>query len=205
MCKVTSRWAGSRGELVDPPPSALAILAAVLRKQPGKRDEMDVWDMRELSDGSLRGNRLSNAEIDELNLSTQFVEYIKKIKQGMNVDVVVVDPVEDWVNTMVLAYPHQDPQYGMSYRERRIAESLYWLQRQVPVILMCGERQRVENGEATGIEPNLAPAVVRQSDAIIHVVGGKGTVKFAHEHTGLKTGPVSTDDVAGTLGFLVTV
>ena len=207
MCKVTSRWGGSRGDLVDPPPAALAIIAAILRKQPGNRTEMDVWDIRELVDHSLIGSRLTRLELDELDHYPDFVEYTRKLRNAVTknhktIDIVVIDPVEDWVNTMVLAYHHADPQYAMSFRERRIAESLYWLQREVPVVLVCGERQRIEHGKVVGVEPDLAPAVLRQIDAVIHITNGIGTVTFAHEHTGLKLGTTDTDTFAGILGFL---
>jgi hypothetical protein len=208
MCKVTSRWAGSRGDIVDPPPNGLAILAAILRKQPGNRAEQDIHDLRELSDGSLIGSRLSNAELASLEDYPAFVSYTKQIRTavfrgGKPIDVVVIDPVEDWVNLMVLAHPHHDAQYAMSFRERRIAEALYWLQREIPVVIICGERQRIESGVVTGIEPNLAPAVLRQVDAVIHIVKGKGITTFAHEHTGLTVGPIDTEQLAETLGFLV--
>lgn len=208
QCRVTTVFSRQPGELVSPPACALAVLAAVMRKEPGTREEMQIWDLREDDEGRIiAGSRLTDEELDQLKQARAASAYLLSIRRGrVRPDVIVIDPAEEWYHTMVLSYGHDDPQYAISLRERRIAETLYYLQREARVVLVSNERPRVSRyGAGTDYEPDLPPAIHRQCDLLIHVERGVGRLVFQREHVGLPVAPgeeVTQEHVLDVFGFL---
>lgn len=207
QCRVTSAHSRQPGELIGSPPCSLAVLAAVMRNEPGKnRGEMRVWDLHEDDRGTIvRGTQLDADELRLIQEDKRGSHYMLSVAEGkVRPEVVVIDPAEEWYGDMVLYYIHDDPQYALSLRERRIAETLYWVQREADVVLVSNERTRVRQGQS-GYEPNLPPAILRQCDLIIHVEQGIARLQFQREHVAMAVDvgeEVTEAHVLDVFGFL---
>lgn len=210
QCRVTSQYSRLPGEICDPPPCGLALLAAVLRGQPGRRYEKDIWNLKETAnEGTMRngrnvvGQRMTEQEVTELDAHA-INEYLRSIviNKDARPSTVILNPAEDWWHMMVVSIEHLDVQWAISMRERRIAESLYWLQREVPVILVTNEQKRLGKDI---YEPNLALALERQCDVFVHIENHVGYLVFQRDHVGLPVKPgekVEQEMVLESLGFL---
>jgi hypothetical protein len=203
-CRVTSLYSRLQGDIVDPPVAGLAFLAAMLRGQPGKGPDQAIWNLRELAKiGSrqngkhIEGTQASPEELQAM-LDHPMVEYIRKVyRKEVTPSTIILNPVEDWWTTMVLGIQHSDHQWATSLRERRVNETLYWLQREIPVILVSGRDTRYE--------PSLSSAVERQCDLIIRVEQGQGYLTYQRDYVKIPVtvgDPVLQDHVLSALGLL---
>jgi hypothetical protein len=204
-CWVVSRTSGIAGDLVDPAPVSLALMASMLRGDAGKRFERPVWRLRESGD-SLIGDTMTPDELRALDEDTHTSAYMKKIlDKEVRPSLVVIDPVEDWYHTMVQAYRSEDVQWALSVRETHINDSLYWLSVQAPIILIASQRLRQFRDRNCVYEANLPTCIERQVDVFIQVEEGRAYVSWKRDHVAIAPEPdgsISQEQCLEMFGYL---
>lgn len=160
---------GLGGDFPFPGPHDLAMIAVFLRRlagvsgTEGTRTTMPVWDLRE--NGQLSGRALGE---DEAKTLSPTIGRIGKRMEKRPPIVMVID-VNSWWNILTLTSidPAGDHLVSRALREQRATQTLYWLSRSLPIVLLASERPRILQGMVVAYEPDIPPCITAICDLIV--------------------------------------
>jgi hypothetical protein len=161
-----ARYFRDGGTVTNPKAHDLALLAAVLRKEKGKRNEWAVWDIQPSTDSSPEFGQILTAggvsmtaeELAAFDADTTYRDMLFGIRKKYEERprFVAIDAI-GWIDMFATTYYFDDIGYSIGLRDRRASETLYWLNRCVPVLLRLGHDRR------------MAVSLVNQCDIVVEL------------------------------------
>ncbi len=171
----------------------------------GGADGAPFWDA-EIKDGKLTGAPLDEG-LSASEPCRQLMAKIWKIREKTRIQAVVIDRLMQWQARLVLqlAKLGHDQDTTRALRDRLVTDSLWWLSRSVPVILVTGAEWLGPDREYR--VPHASADISALADVVLFVEGERVLVESVRKEPLFKIGVVggaklSTKELYKSLGLL---
>lgn len=204
VIRVSQYWPA---HIRSPGVNDMQVIAVMLRKlrgitvagKIGRPEGSPVWDLKETRHGDervLEGTPLGT--LDYVSDDTWRVLTWMWQNRDKRVQSILFDRALDWWHNIVLSTPGEDQDLVRARRDRYATETLHWLSKSVPVVMIADEEWVGVDREVR--QPCVPVCVAALADLVVHV-DREITVESKRSFVDLPDTP-SREDIYRVLGLL---